>query len=196
MQGRVDEADGLLASARAAMGEAAIGSGSSRSGPGFIGVWLDDPTAAERELRPAYEALGRPVRRLISRRSRTRSPACSTYRAATTKPRSLTLECERASRPNDVHAQTLWRSVRAKILARKQAFGEAERLAREAVAFAAAGDFLPANADALADLAEVLELMGRPDEAARTLEEAIELYERKGNTLAADRVKCILTGLR
>ena len=38
--------------------------------------------------------------------------------------------------------------------------------------------------------------MGRRDEAARALEDAIELYERKENTLAADRARDLLTGLR
>ena len=45
-------------------------------------------------------------------------------------------------------------------------------------------DFLPAHADALADLAEVLRLAGREDEARAALEEAIVLYEQKGNLLA------------
>ena len=74
-------------------------------------------------------------------------------------------------------------------------FDEAERLAREAIEYAATTDFLPGHGDALADLAEVLELAGRPEEAARTLEEAIELYERKGNRLATDMARARLAAL-
>jgi hypothetical protein len=48
----------------------------------------------------------------------------------------LTRQCEEACRANDVHSQILWRSIRAKIFARRQAFENAKRLARQAVAFA------------------------------------------------------------
>jgi hypothetical protein len=57
------------------------------------------------------------------------------------------------------------------------------------VAFAETSDFLLAHADALADLADVLELAGRSDEAARAIEDAIDVYERKGNLLAANRAR-------
>ena len=46
-------------------------------------------------------------------------------------------------------------------------------------------DFSVAHADASADLAEVLDLMGRPQEAAEALRRAVALYEAKGNVLAA-----------
>jgi tetratricopeptide (TPR) repeat protein len=65
-------------------------------------------------------------------------------------------------------------------------FDEAERLARDAIEYAETTDFLLGHGDALADLAEVLELAGRREEAARALDEAIELYELKGNRLAID----------
>ena len=61
-------------------------------------------------------------------------------------------ECELACRPNDVHSHILWRSIRAKVLARGGRFEEAEQLAREAVALAETSDFLPAHAGATEDL--------------------------------------------
>ena len=63
--------------------------------------------------------------------------------------------------------------------------GDALRLAHEAVTLAQESDFLPAHADALADLAEVLRLADQEDEARAAIEEAIVLYEQKGNLLAA-----------
>ncbi len=45
------------------------------------------------------------------------------------------------------------------------------------------------HAKALADLAEVLELAGRREEAAAALEQALELYERKGNLVMAERTR-------
>jgi predicted ATPase/DNA-binding SARP family transcriptional activator len=185
MQGRVTEAEALLADARAAIEDASDQIWLVALWAAFIRDWLDDPSGAEHVLRPAYEALGR-VGETTHFSTVAHTLAHALYlQGRYDEAEDLTVECERASRANDVHSETMWRAVRAKILARRHAFDEAEQLAREAVGFAAAGDFLPANANALADLAEVLELRGRPDEAALALEEAIELYERKENALAA-----------
>lgn len=86
----------------------------------------------------------------------------------------------------------VWRSTRAKTLARQNELDDGLRLAHEAVALAQDSDFLPAHADALADLAEVLRLAGREDEARAALEEAIVLYEQKGNLLASAAARASL----
>ena len=83
----------------------------------------------------------------------------------------------------------LWRQVKAKVLARRGEHAEAERLAREAVAIGDETDMLDAQGDAYADLAEVLLLAGKPDEAAGALEQALERYERKGNLVSAERAR-------
>jgi tetratricopeptide (TPR) repeat protein len=94
------------------------------------------------------------------------------------------------------HPTPRWRAIRAKVHARRSRFDEAERLARESVALAESSDFLIAHADAVADLSEVLELAGRMDEAARAIEDATELYESKGNSLAAATCRERLRALR
>jgi len=86
--------------------------------------------------------------------------------------------------------------VRAKIVARRGEHAEAERLAREAIAICDETDVLDAQGDAYADLAEVLLLAGKPDEAAAALEQALERYERKGNRVSAQRVRERLIGLQ
>jgi tetratricopeptide (TPR) repeat protein len=83
--------------------------------------------------------------------------------------------------------QMLWRQARAKVLARRGELQEGERLAREAVALAEETDMLNAHADALLDLAEVLALAGR--DAQAELEQALALYERKGNLVMAERTR-------
>jgi tetratricopeptide (TPR) repeat protein len=103
-----------------------------------------------------------------------------------------TEDCEEAARANDVHSQIMWRAIRAKVLARRGEFETAERLAREAVTFAADGDFLLAHGDALVSLAEVFELAGRPEEAAAAVEEAIRLYELKGSVVSATKARSLL----
>ena len=89
----------------------------------------------------------------------------------------------------DVPEQFLWRKARAKVLAAQGDLGQAERLAREAVALAARTDHLEEHADALMTLAQVLRRAGRAAEAAPALSEALRLYERKGNTVLAARAK-------
>jgi hypothetical protein len=48
------------------------------------------------------------------------------------------------------------------------------------------------------DLAEVLELAGRSDDACGVLERALELFERKGNVVSAEKARAQLAqvGLR
>ena len=66
---------------------------------------------------------------------------------------------------------------------------EAERLAREAVAIGEGTDALNWQGDAYADLAEVLLLGGKAEEAAAALERALDRYERKGNLVMAQRMR-------
>ncbi len=84
------------------------------------------------------------------------------------------------------------RATRAKLLAHGGGVEAAERLGREAVAFAAASDFLGPHGDALMDLAEVLRLVGRPQEGAPPLEQALRLYEQKGNVASASKARALL----
>jgi tetratricopeptide (TPR) repeat protein len=97
---------------------------------------------------------------------------------------------------DDAITQILWRQVRAKALARRGEDAEAERLAREAVAIADPTQMLNAQADAYADLGEVLALVGRRDEAADALEQALSRYERKENLAMAERTRARLAELR
>ena len=80
---------------------------------------------------------------------------------------------------DDVATQTMSRQVQAKVLARRGQHREAETLAREAVALADTTDTLVGQGDTRRDLAEVLELAGRREEATSALQEALERYERK-----------------
>ncbi len=82
----------------------------------------------------------------------------------------------------DITTQTLARQVQAKVLARRGEHVEAEAVAREALALGEGTDGLIFHGDTLRDLAEVLELAGRPEDAAAALRDALVLYERKGAT--------------
>jgi class 3 adenylate cyclase/tetratricopeptide (TPR) repeat protein len=85
--------------------------------------------------------------------------------------------------------------VQAMVLARRGAHAEAESLARDAVALAHDTDALLFQGESLRDLAEVLELAGRREDASAALREALERYERKGALVPAARVRERLAAL-
>jgi class 3 adenylate cyclase/predicted Ser/Thr protein kinase/tetratricopeptide (TPR) repeat protein len=93
---------------------------------------------------------------------------------------------------DDVVSQATWRGVRARILARGEGVVEAERLAREAVALAAATDYVSLAGEALLDLAAVLVCVRRPAESADATRQALALFERKENSVAASRARALL----
>jgi ATP/maltotriose-dependent transcriptional regulator MalT len=102
---------------------------------------------------------------------------------------------EQLAAADDVEAQALWRSVRAKVLAGRDRVEEAERLAREAVTLIRTTDAPGMQADALLDLAEVLARSTRLDEARVVATEAKRLYAEKGNAIALARATAALDSL-
>ncbi|MGN6429309.1 MAG: ATP-binding protein [Gaiellaceae bacterium] len=96
---------------------------------------------------------------------------------------------------DDVEPQALWRSVRAKVLAADGDFDSAVSLAREAVDLLEATDALFVQVEALLDLAEVLRLASRDDEARSALERARELCEIKQITALVTRLEALLASL-
>jgi hypothetical protein len=84
-----------------------------------------------------------------------------------------------------VQCETIWRTVKARVLARRGASEAAENLASEAIAYIEDSDFIPVHAQALMDLEEVLRLVGRPSEGVPILDQAVRLWEQKGNVVAA-----------
>jgi class 3 adenylate cyclase/tetratricopeptide (TPR) repeat protein len=151
-----------------------------------------DAVAAERELRPAYESLERMGNwgHLTSVAPRLADAVLAQGRGQ--EALGLTEVTERFSVPEDVDAQIGWRRVRAKVLAGRREVTEAELLAREATALAARTDYLDDHAQATADLAEVLRVAGRSEEATAVAREAIRLYEQKGNVVAAGTLRAQL----
>ena len=106
---------------------------------------------------------------------------------------------ERAARwtlADDVDAQMGLLRTRAKLLADQGDLDAAKRLAQEAVELAARTDYLNTHATVLTDLAGVLELAGRREEAVAAIEQALALYERKGNLVMAERTRERLVSLR
>ena len=95
---------------------------------------------------------------------------------------------------DDPATQAGWRAVRAKILAVRGAFEEAEPLAREAVEIASTTDAFDLRGQISLDLATVLGAAGRPEEAQRAAEDALADFERKGNLVGVERARRFFAG--
>jgi tetratricopeptide (TPR) repeat protein len=90
---------------------------------------------------------------------------------------------------DDIASQMLWRTVQAKVAARKGNHDGALILIGEAVDLLKPTDAVSAQAETLADLAEVLRHAGRGKDADDVLEDAIALYELKGNIVGAEGIR-------
>ncbi len=93
---------------------------------------------------------------------------------------------------DDVDAQARWRGVRSAILVATGAPDEAVEVARRGVAIARGADFPLVTALALGDLAAALQSAGQEDEARTVRDEALAIYEAKGDRASAERLTATL----
>jgi tetratricopeptide (TPR) repeat protein len=100
---------------------------------------------------------------------------------------ALSLRSEEQASRLDILAQVHWRTVRARVLARREQHEDAERLAREAQTLADSTDWLLGRGGARETLAAVLAAAGREEDAYQARSDAISLYERKGARLLSAR---------
>ncbi len=192
MRGQFDTARGLIAQAKTLATElgfeGALAGGILRSA-GEIELLAGDPPAAERELRIACEMLER--RRDWGHFSSV-APILADALFAQGRGDEAAPSIELAARfsladDTDAHMGILRTS--GKLQALRGNLQDAEHVAREAVELAARTDSISIHADALIDLAGVLELAGERDQATAAVKKALELYERKGNSVMAQRVR-------
>jgi tetratricopeptide (TPR) repeat protein len=203
---RLEAMEGRFDAARAAVARAAERAEGGReveryshvsTAAAMVELLAGDAAAAERELRTACERLEEmgelgylssavpPLLEALYRQGRDEEALLLSERW---RPDLLTV-------PEDVDAQIGWRSIRAKLLARRGDLAEAQALAREAKSMATTTEDLELRAKALTDLGEVLHLAGRSQESTAALEAALRLHERKGNIPAAAELRARLSGL-
>jgi class 3 adenylate cyclase/tetratricopeptide (TPR) repeat protein len=159
---------------------------------GLIEILAGDPQGAEKELRPDCEemkAIGDrwdlPTSIAMLGRALVREGKLDEAEECAVLSRDTTVE-------DDLVSQLLWRQVSAVVSARRGDTETGKRLAREAVEIADATDFLNQQADAYLDLADVLGLDGRHEEAAGARGRALWAFERKGNVVGARNVRRLL----
>ena len=158
----------------------------------IVELLAGDPAAAERELRPDCEMLqGLGETYFLS------TMAATLARAVLEQGRdeealALTITAEKSAADDDVDAQAHWRCVRSLILARRGELGDAESLARAGLDLALQQETPALRGTAHSDLAAVLSRAGRAEEARRALEDAIVIYQAKGDLSSLGRAEKFL----
>ena len=180
MRDRTDAARRMLASARETLEELGLRHALVECDlfAGLIELIAGDAAAAEPHLRSAHEGFG-----ALDVGTDTAHAAAVLARALVAQGRDdealpLTEESERLG-GDDLQTAIAWRTVRARILARRGNVEAAIALARSAVALAEPTDALVDHAEARRALADVLAAAGRADDAAAESGRADELLASK-----------------
>jgi tetratricopeptide (TPR) repeat protein len=162
---------------------------------GYVEMLAGEPAEAERFMREAYEICRSTGDRWFLSTVLADLPhpvyAQGNYDAA----RALVEQINEVPAPADMEWQIKRRTAQAKVLARRGRVEEAELIAREAVDLAAQTDFVSFTGDAWCDLAEVLRVAERTDEATAAARHALQLYEDKGNVAAAASARHLIAEL-
>jgi tetratricopeptide (TPR) repeat protein len=93
---------------------------------------------------------------------------------------------------DDLDAALSWQPIQARLLAERGALPQAVELARGAVQSARRTDSLNRQADCLIALADVLRTAGDEANASTVTEEAVRLYEAKGNLVSVQQARGLL----
>jgi class 3 adenylate cyclase/tetratricopeptide (TPR) repeat protein len=191
MRGNFNRARGLYKEAQALLadlGPTVVGASTS-----LETVWVErlagDLTAAERELRRDYESLTELGERYLLSTVSGELARVLYAQGRHDEAEQMSRHAQELADADDIASQTLWRTVQAKVLARKGSCDLALILIGEAVDLLARTDAVIARAETLVDLAEVLRPAGRGKDAEEALDDAITLFETKGNLVAAEEVR-------
>jgi tetratricopeptide (TPR) repeat protein len=196
-EGRFEEARELVTAATIAYEE--LGSRldavlTAAFGRADVELLAGDLAAAEQALREGFDALG-----TLGELGHRASVAALLARTLRASGRGVEADefvrlAELTASEDDIWSQALSRITRAGLLADAGRIVDAERVAREARAIVAATDLIDFHAEVLLELADVLGRDNREPERRECVEEALELFERKGNLVAADRARALLAG--
>ena len=198
MRGRLAEARRLVARAWMLydqLGQQALAQMNCAPIEGRIELLAGDADAAERALRASCETLER-IGSLSYLATRAAELGDAVYGLGHyDEAERLSHRAEELCAKDDVLTQVLWRSLRARVLARQGRLVQAEELIGEATQLAEDTDALNLRAKVLLDRAEVLQVAGRSSEAGSGVEQSIQLFEQKGNVVAAKRARRLLLEL-
>ena len=190
MMGRFDEARAMIAEAGPLVAEFGLVASLTRfMEGGYVELLAGDVRAAADEFREGWEVLGEVGETGFRSTLGTQLAQALAVLGEDAEAEVVLDEVARIVQADDFDPQARMRSVRATVLARRGETAEAERFAREAIAIVAPTDYIDGLADAHAVLADILVAAERRDESSSELQAALELYERKGNTVRAAQVR-------
>ncbi len=194
MRGRFEEARSLYRRSRATLEDLGWRFGAAltsavASGP--VELIAGDASAAEAELRRDHDALA-----AMGERNYISTTAAFLAEALYRQGRDeealrMTQESEAIADADDVATQYLWRSVRAKLLARQGQFGAAETMGREAIAIIEGAQDPDSQGYAWIDLAEVLRMAGKRAAAIDAADTAASRFDQKANESSAGRARAL-----
>ena len=191
MQGRFEEARARYRRSRAMLEELGWRFHASLTSidSGAVEILAGDFEAAEAELRGDLEVLQTMGERDYMPTIAALLSESLYQQGRLDEAEAATGQSEDSAATNDVFSQYLWRSVRAKVLARRGDHVEAELLAKEAVRLIDSTDDPDSQGNARMDLAEVYALAGRTREAEQALQQAVASLGSKGNVVLAERAR-------
>jgi class 3 adenylate cyclase/tetratricopeptide (TPR) repeat protein len=164
-----------------------------------LGCWIwaltDDLGLAEARLRETSVVLAEAGRRGVLSTVAAILAECMYRQGRYEESSALLDEASEKAADDDVATRVFVRTGRAKLCTQRGQGHEAVALAAEAVALAAATEIVDLRGDSLLGLAEVLRGVGRIGEAAKPLQEAIALWDRKRNVIYAEKARALLAEL-
>jgi ATP/maltotriose-dependent transcriptional regulator MalT len=193
MAGRFDRAQALLDQVAALFADLGVSLTSAPAHDDAVIAFLRaDGAAAEAALRPGYAHLEEMGERALLATTAALLAQAVVLQGRLDEAWWLADVAEAAAAADDLSAQILSHAARAQVLAQRGDHAAADRLSAHAVALGARTDWLNDHGDALLVRSGVLRAAGDAEGARAAAGAALELYERKGNRVAADRARAAL----
>ena len=187
MRGEIDRARQLYRRSRLMLEEinAGVLAAATSTDSGRVELLAGDLEAADRELSRDYHALSRMGEKFLLATVAGLLAGVAAERGDIDRAEELALVVEAIAAHDDLDAQALWRTARARVLAARGEIAAALALGREAVEIRSRTDSPTLQADAHRALGGLLALAGRAPDAVVELREAQRRYEAKGDLVSA-----------
>jgi class 3 adenylate cyclase len=197
MQGDFDTGRELMRRGRAALAEAGLEmeDAATAQGAAFVERQAGDLEAEERELRAGLAVLEELGEQNFWSTTAMQLADCLSHQGRNEEAEELLPLLRERSPEGDLVNFAGADAIEARLLARRGVHDQAERLALRAVEAAETTDFWTLRGQNLEALGDVYCAADRPDEARAAYERALAVYEDKGATVPAEKVRGLIAEL-